>query len=286
MDKGGIVLLQETHVKDTDNLSSIWKHNFESNCKKTNAAGLIILYNKDFSIVEKHNDGNGRLICIAIEKDEIKLIIANVYFPNDHREGMVFAEDMYLKILDLQHRLPEYHTILGGDFNLCMNNNDSLNRNSSSTEKHLSVMINDNNKITSLTDCYRLKNNEGRFTWKRGNCYSRLDYIFASASLLSKITKVEFDWAFETSDHASVQTDFNSENIPTKGPGIVKVNTRILEDPKVVEQIRIEIESMISQTDQSWSPHSKLEFLKVVIRTVFSVKVSEIRKKSTQKYLN
>jgi hypothetical protein len=73
-----------------------------------------------------------------------------------------------------------------------------------------------------------------------------LDYIFASSFLLSKITKVELNWAFETSDHASVQTDFKFENIPTKGPGIIKVNTRILEDPKVVEQIRFEIESMMS----------------------------------------
>jgi hypothetical protein len=35
---------------------------------------------------------------------------------------------------------------------------------------------------------------------------------------------------------------------------------------------------MMSQTDESWDPHSRLEFLKVAIRSVFSLKVSDMRK--------
>jgi hypothetical protein len=35
---------------------------------------------------------------------------------------------------------------------------------------------------------------------------------------------------------------------------------------------------MMNQTDNSWNPHSRLEFFKVAIRSVFSTKVSEIRK--------
>ncbi len=35
---------------------------------------------------------------------------------------------------------------------------------------------------------------------------------------------------------------------------------------------------MMSQTDESWNPHSKLELLKVAIRSIFSIKVAEIRK--------
>ncbi len=50
-----------------------------------------------------------------------------------------------------------------------------------------------------------------------------------------------------------------------RGPGVVKVNSKILEDPAVVLQIGKEIEEMMSQTDESWDPHSRLEFLKVAI---------------------
>ena len=49
---------------------------------------------------------------------------------------------------------------------------------------------------------------------------------------------------------------------------------------------------MMSQTDDSWNPHARLEFLKVAIRSVFSLKVSEMRKavnteiKETEEELN
>jgi hypothetical protein len=115
-------------------------------------------------------------------------------------------------------------------------------------------------------------------TWKCGNIYSRLDYIFVSNVLLSKITGASVDWAFESSDHASVKIDFTFEEEPKRGPGIVKVNTKILDDPVVALQIGVEIEEMMSQTDDSWNPPARLEFLKVTIRSVFSLKVSKIRK--------
>ena len=41
--------------------------------------------------------------------------------------------------------------------------------------------------------------------------------------------------------------------------------TKILEDPAVVPQIGEEIEEMMSQTDDSWDPHLRLESLKVAI---------------------
>jgi hypothetical protein len=77
-----------------------------------------------------------------------------------------------------------------------------------------------------------------------------------------------------------------------RGPGIVKVNTKILDDPVAALQIAVEIEEMMSQTDDSWNPHAKLEFLKVAIWSVFFLKVSKIRKyineeiKETEEELN
>jgi hypothetical protein len=90
-----------------------------------------------------------------------------------------------------------------------------------------------------------------------------------SNSIISKISSASIDWAFESSDHASVKIDFTFEVEPLRGPGIVKV---------VVLQIGKENEEMMSQTDDSWNPHARLEFLKVAICLVFSLKVSEMRK--------
>jgi hypothetical protein len=115
----------------------------------------------------------------------------------------------------------------------------------------LSDVIRNNNRVAELSDAYRSNHDDDGYTWKRGKIYSRLDYIFVSNSLLSKITGASVDWAFESSDHASVKIDFTFEEEPKRGPGIVKVNTKILDDPVVALQIGVEIEEMMSQTDDS-----------------------------------
>jgi hypothetical protein len=53
VDRGCIVFLQETHIVNTKYLEMIWKHNVLSNCVRTNSAGVIVLYNKQFELVYK-----------------------------------------------------------------------------------------------------------------------------------------------------------------------------------------------------------------------------------------
>ncbi len=204
--------------------------------------------------------------------------MANVYFPNDHKAGIIFAENIYLKILEAQSEHPNNYTICAGDFNMCMSGEDSIGRNGSRTEELLADTVKNNNKVTQLKDCYRSVNETEGFTWKRGNIYSRLDYIYASNSILHQIAKAETDWAFEASDHAAVKVCFLIDE-PAKGPGIRKVNTRIMEDSNVASEIGNEIEEMMKQADNNWNPHMTLEFMKVTIRSIFSNKVAEIRKK-------
>ncbi len=278
VERGCIILLQETHLVNTKYIELIWKHNFLSNCVKTNSAGVIILYNKQYKLVDKFEDKDGRQLVAVVESDESKLIVVNAYFPNDHKQSLVFAELTYTKILEMQTIYPEHLTFFAGDLNVCLSSNDSLNRLGSKSEDLVTDVIRNSNEIVNLTDAYRYLNPEGGYTWKRGTIYSRLDYIFVSKSISSKISKASVDWAFETSDHAAVKIDFTFENAPEKGPGIVKVNAAILEDPVVSLQVGKEIEEMMSQTDEDWNPHARLEFLKVTIRSVISAKVSELRK--------
>jgi hypothetical protein len=97
--RGCIVFLQETHIVNTEYLEMIWKHNVLSNCVRTNSAGVIILYNKQFDLVYKFADGGGRQLVAVIQNDETKFIVANAYFPNDHKQGIAFAEQMYSTVL-------------------------------------------------------------------------------------------------------------------------------------------------------------------------------------------
>jgi exonuclease III len=165
--KGGIILLQETHLKDTNYLKLIWKHNYVSNCIKTNSAGVMVLFSKEYDIIDTYSDNKGRNIIAVLLNDDTKLIISNAYLPNDHKEGITFAEEMYLKILEYQYKYPEYLTIAGGDMNVCMNEHDSINRNRNTAEKCLSDTIRNNNKITNMSDSYRFIHKEGGHTCQR-----------------------------------------------------------------------------------------------------------------------
>jgi len=246
VNKGSIIFLQETHIVDTGYLETIWKHKFVSNCIATNSAGVIILFNKQYDQVYKHTDMEGRQLLVVIHSEEKKFILANAYFPNDHKQGITFAENIYTRILEAQANYPEYVTLYAGDWNVCLAPEDSINRSGSQSELVLSNIIKHNNEIAELSDAYRFVHAEKGFTWKRGVKYSRLDYIFVSNCATNNISGATTDWAFEASDHAAVRVELTSKEEIEKGPGIVKVNIKILEDPVVSTQIGKEIEEMMN----------------------------------------
>ena len=276
---GGIVLLQETHLVNLNYFNMLWKHKYISNCKKSNAGGVMILFGNEYTVNSYESDEGGRLIIASIQKEENKFIIANAYFPNDHREAINFTESMYEKLLEFQHTYPNHETICAGDFNTCLKKSeDSMNRVGNNYEIQLSISIIENNKITDLEDAYRLVHPKDGYTWKRGTCYSRLDYIFISKSLRHRVSGANTNWAFEASDHAAVQLDLTIKDEISKGPGIVKVNSKILEDVERRRNVEGEIERMMSQIGEDWNPHTILEFLKVCIRTAMAEETGNRRK--------
>ncbi len=77
LERGCIVLLQETHLL---------------NCVRTNWAEVIILYNKQYNLVNKFADNDGRQLIGVVESDDNKIIVVNNCFPNVHKQGLTFAE--------------------------------------------------------------------------------------------------------------------------------------------------------------------------------------------------
>jgi hypothetical protein len=68
----------------------------------------------------------------------------------------------------------------------------------------------------------------------------------------------------------------NTETI--RGPGTIKINVNILNNPDTVNVIRNELEMALNQADKSWNPHVRLEYLKVMIRSIFASQTSRERK--------
>jgi hypothetical protein len=108
---------------------------------------------------------------------------------------------MYTRILKELAEHPDHITFCGRNMNVCLSSNDSLNRIGSQSEDLLSDVIRNNTKVAEFSDAYRSVYAYDWYTWRRGVIYSRLDYIFVSNSIVSKISGASIDWEFESTDN-------------------------------------------------------------------------------------
>ncbi len=275
---GGIVMLQETHVTKNDQVTAIYKEKFEMSSYKSNSAGVLTLFSNEFTVIHNSKDEAGRKLFTLVQNNSEKYLLINVYCPNDHRASIDFMEEVYLKILTILNKHPDCYIILAGDFNCCMSASDYLNRNKSVVETELTLLIQQNNDMCDLIDSYKMKSTEPGYTWNRGDCYSRLDYIFISNSLLARISSSKVNWSYDKSDHAALVTSIKMKDEIKKGPGIIKVNTEVLKDIPTLNQIRSDIITLLSQIPIDWNGHTKLEYMKMVIRSTIAQYTGQKRK--------
>jgi len=169
-----------------------------------------------------------------------------------------------------------------GDLNVCIGKNDFINRRHTVAERELAKHILNNNDVLNIQDAFRFKVSEGGFTWTRGECFSRLDYVFVSETVLRYIVDCSVDWAFCNSDHAAVRIDLCIPVERTTGPGITKVNTNILKDPVWFKKVEEGIKFMLAQVPAEWNPHLRMEYVKVIIRSVFAEVAGEFKKEKVK----
>jgi len=270
LDQNRIVALQETHKVEDRLLQNFCKHKYIKNCELDNKAGVILFFNNTFEVKNKVIDDESRYIIAVIESPLIKLVVGNGYFPNDHKVASKFGTEYYNQMKECQIAYPENYMVTMGDYNSCLGQLDSMNRLRTKVELELVNTINGENKACELIDSYRHQHREGGFTWSRGSCFSRLDYIFVSNYLSGRINKAEVNWSFEKSDHAAVTCYLKIEESVEKGPGITRINSKLLEDDKIREEIRTNIRELVDQIVPTWDPHLKLEYIKMAIRTAFA----------------
>ena len=270
VNKNYIIALQETHKINVRTLETYWKNQYIANCTSTNKKGVVLLFNNSYKVNQVFKDMDDRAIIAELENESSKIIVGNVYYPNDHKEAINFSEIIYGKIMEFQYRTVEAYTCLMGDMNQCFSSEDSVNRVGSKSEIELAKITRANNETCGLIDSYRILEKSGGFTWRRGNCYSRLDYILVSEELREKIVKVGLDWCVEKSDHAAVICNLKVVNNIKKGLGTVRLNAEILKNPETAREVEKQLKEFLDQTPEEWNPHTKLEYMKVGIRSVFA----------------
>ncbi len=154
--------------------------------------------------------------------------------------------------------------VLGGDFNVTLNDSDRQNRGTTPGERDLALLITESTEHLGLEDIWR---NKTGFTWCKGKVMSKLDRIYTKLSQY-KLKKVEVDWTFTSTDHAAVISQFKHITKQRLRSFHIKLDNDILKNNDLLLELRQYLADQLNDVNvQTFNPHKKLEFAKMSIRT-------------------
>ena len=179
-----------------------------------------------------HTDSEGRMVLLEGEIDDNPVVIINLYAPTKDQENLQLQ---FLKqVIECLEKYNDKNVIIGGDFNICLNNNldkrGGKKENASKSSNFLNSLIEEYN----LSDIWRIRNpTEQKYT-RRENCktglvQSRLDYILISTQLSYNISKCDIKPGLK-SDHSLVNITLDLVNTEQRGPSYWKFNNTLLLD--------------------------------------------------------
>ncbi len=279
-----IINLQETHWGNDSDINYHWRKGHVISNGTTNSRGVAILYNKSYfdDIIETYSDVDGRICSVTAAKDSEIYYYINVYAPNDHYQAINFFEAVEEQINQTNTKYPNCNVIIAGDFNLVFDISvDSIGRIQTKQEKKVVQNINEMNKTHNLIDVYRYTNKYGGFTWGKNNPHylrSRLDHIFTSENLLQHLVSSSLTFELMESDHCFLFSEY-SINEMKFGPGIIRANAELLEDPDVKERVLGKITEAHESVKATWNPHLILDHHKYILRKAL---LDEGRKKKIE----
>jgi exonuclease III len=266
-----VINLQETHFSNKSSLPYHWKTGSVQSNGTSASAGVAILYNQSYfdEIVETEEDFDGRFCSLTCLKEGDIFIFYNVYAPNDHYVSYEFYINVKSKIQKNLNKYPNAKIFFSGDLNLIFNPEyDSIGRSQSKQEKKVVSLLDNIKKLYDLEDCYRKTNTYGGFTWGKNNptyLRSRLDYILASSSITSQIISSTVTPFFNDSDHSLLIAEFSVTSIPY-GPGIIRVNSTLLENPEIKARVMNDLGNVVKNMPEDFNPHQVLDFYKYNLR--------------------
>ena len=198
---------------------------------------------------------------------EEKIMLGNIYGPRTDVEKSLFLNQLNKIVKPHIENETDGNILLFGDINIVKNNlidNVSGNPHSENIVKKLNSTLNE----LHLHDIWRLNNpNKKVYTWCRKNPFiaRRLDYIFASTSLLSNCFDTEIkNIGFSDHKTCSFVLDFTGFR---KGPSTYKMNTELLRQKDFIDIIKRKISDTLVEADMHLiNPHYTWELIKAEIR--------------------
>lgn len=269
--KEQIILLQETYsTKPLQNVfKAEWGGRVYSAHGTNHSRGVAILLKNNFGgkITEDIYDDEGRWLLLKIEIDNEIVSILNIYSPNKEREQLQFYTK--LKYTLNKEATPFCKLIIGGDFNVPLN--ETLDKKGGIPDKREKVVqkIEEISEEFNLHDIWRIKNpSQNRYTWRKmkpEKIQCRLDYILISDSLHDAVTITDIIPSIR-SDHSAVTVTFNTIPLHQKGNSFWKMNTSVLEDIDYINLLKNEKDRWTNEYKDIQDHRVKWELIKYNIR--------------------
>ena len=247
---------------------------------KSNARGVGILINNNLQcqVTNTLVDKDGRMIIVQLKIETQDYVIMNLYAPN--KDSPDFFQTAFDRLMQLDGK-----KIIVGDFNTVLNSD--LDRISATGKQcnndNSTAIINTFMEETGFEDIWRARNNSKKgYTWSKTKpvyTASRLDYFLTEIALAASIKRTDIKSSIK-SDHKAVRLIVEPFDV-AKGPGVWKLNTRLLYDPDYVSLINTTIEKA-----KDWSRNLSGQDRWEAIKQVVIMESQEIsRHKASEKKL-
>ena len=264
-----IACLQETH--SSKNSHKIWKNESKGTIIYSDGE-ILFSYKIEPNTIKIEKDKDGRLVIVDFVYNNMSFRLINVYAPN-HDDPQFFVD-----ILEKANDTQTDHSIIMGDFNVCLTKKDK--KGGRFCETKTSTLINSFLEESDFIDIWRtLHEDQFQYTWKRNRplIMHRLDYCITTLATAKAVSACEII-PNSFSDHAAVQVEFSFEtNI--RGPGFWKLNTRHLQDPEFVNNINQLLE-VAKERYTLQNPLNRWESIKKEIqKTAMEYAVEKAKKK-------
>ena len=245
---------------------------------KRSAGTLTLKHKFSGKIILTQADLYGHYSLMIISCNNQLLLIGNVYGYNNAKENKELFENLNTDIDALLERFSDLKIILGGDFNITVN--DEVDR-WPSRHKENSFIIDFMNE-RGLIDIWRVCNpNIKEFTWgnKTGSLQSRIDFWLISESLTYSHCKVEI-MPTPLTDHKAIFLTLNMslDKEHKRTPAYWKLNNSLLLNESANTLIKLKITEYMKMAENEKSYGKYWELLKFELRTYFMKRGANMKK--------
>ena len=151
-----IIFLQETYVDKhiSEKIGRAWPglhfHAFSSS-NHSRGVSTLLSKNKNFKVTSHFVAGDGRILLVNLNVDDVDITAVNIYAPNNSNDRIVFFKKVHAFII--KNKIDNSHIIIAGDFNC---NVDKIKTGASKdpSEKYFTKLMSSFNLLDMWSHCH------------------------------------------------------------------------------------------------------------------------------------